>query len=352
MDCYDVRERFSLLWEKELSPSEEAEMKGHLRVCADCQLEFSRFDRTLQMLHSVEEVEVPGGILSGIYGKMEERKQGALYGERPIKSKWFGISSSWRLPVQAVAMVAVVFLALYLTKMDPVERSVLKEVPLEKAPVAERPRTAVETQAPRVEEKKAEMPEATKEFEKKREKGSVSGKVRDEAKAAEPVMEARKPVPEPEIVADQLPREKEVETFAVGALKEKKGDETPSKREMALLKTESSREFSLKVSDLKKAVSELQELVKQAGGETLKTEEKMLIVSIPGASFPEFRKATEGVGSAPKPGPMAPVRAARAAKSAVPETKSREAQEEVPKPEMLSPSKEDRIVVRILLWEE
>jgi predicted anti-sigma-YlaC factor YlaD len=125
--CEEVRERFSALWESELSPSEQAEVKNHLELCPDCQKEYSRFDKTLRMLHSVEEQEVPGGFLPGIYEKIEERGRKGIPPEK-ASWRWLHLPLRLKLPMQALAMVAIVFLALYLTKMTPSELTRTKEV--------------------------------------------------------------------------------------------------------------------------------------------------------------------------------------------------------------------------------
>ena len=125
MDCKNVRDRFSSLWEKELMPSEEKIVREHLSSCPECQKEFERFEKTMGWLRSVGDVEVPEGFLPELYKKMEERK-GAIPGEM-ARGRWFNFPLSLKLPVQAVAMVAIVFLVLYLTKMMPMEVYRLKE---------------------------------------------------------------------------------------------------------------------------------------------------------------------------------------------------------------------------------
>ena len=76
MDCEKVRDRFSSLWEKELTPLEEKIVKEHLSSCPECRREFERFEKTMRWLHSVGEVEVPEGFLPDLHKKMEERKGG------------------------------------------------------------------------------------------------------------------------------------------------------------------------------------------------------------------------------------------------------------------------------------
>jgi hypothetical protein len=137
--CEEVRDRFSALWEKELDPSEEAEVRSHVELCPECEREYAQFDKTLLMLHSVEEVEVPEGFLPEIYEKLEERKSGRGFSDK-APWRWFPLPLPWRLPAQAVAMVAIVFLALYLTQRVP-EESLRKVTNERQAPVSEEKKT-------------------------------------------------------------------------------------------------------------------------------------------------------------------------------------------------------------------
>ena len=127
MECAAVRDRFSSLLEEELLPAEEKEVRDHLSSCPECQSDFRKFEKTIHWLHSVEEVDAPEGFLSEVQEKIEKRKQG----EAPAKKTRGGLFSyppRVKLPIQAVAMVAVLFLVLYVTKMMPVEMSPKKAI--------------------------------------------------------------------------------------------------------------------------------------------------------------------------------------------------------------------------------
>ena len=127
MECAEVRDRFSSLVEGELLPAEEKEIRDHLSSCPECQSDFRKFEKTIHWLHSVKEVEAPEGFLSEVREKLQERKQG----EAPAKKTRGGLFSyppRVKLPIQAVAMVAVLFLVLYVTKMMPVEMSPKKAI--------------------------------------------------------------------------------------------------------------------------------------------------------------------------------------------------------------------------------
>ena len=135
MDCEKVRDRFSSLWEKELTPPEEKIVREHLSSCQECQREFERFEKTMEWLRSVGEEKVPDGFFLELQKKMEERKGKAISAER-ASGRWLSFPLSLKLPVQAVAMVAIVFLVLYFAKMMPTEVYRLKDAKQTPSPLS------------------------------------------------------------------------------------------------------------------------------------------------------------------------------------------------------------------------
>ena len=298
--CEEIRDRFSALWENELSPVEEAEVRGHLELCSGCQKEFARFDKTLRMLHSVQEIEAPEGFLSGIYEKMEGRKTRGLSSEKAPRG-WFILSYPWKLPAQALAMVAIVFLALYLTQRMPDESIRMKraeEARLEKAekdsPPAQtdalRGRSSPEPSAAskpppalRIEEKKSASQPAGKKREEMEVTARSKGKIGDERADGRSIADVPRETPRPKgSWAPQSPLFKMTKEEGMGAAR---GGASPGMNP--------SQEIVLKSPDPKKGVFQIQELVKQFKGEILTLEENSLLVSLPDTSFPEFRKQLE-----------------------------------------------------------
>ena len=137
-------------------------MRRHLERCPGCQGELTRFEKTLRMLHSVEEVEVPEGFLSGVYEKIEGRRERDSFPEKTLRE---GYGLKWKIPVQAFAMVAIVFLALYLTKMTSNEPAPMKTTQESKPSVEERKGPA-EIKTPTVKEKKLDRELPYKRLEK------------------------------------------------------------------------------------------------------------------------------------------------------------------------------------------
>jgi len=122
MECEKIREKFSSLLEGDLDPSEEGIVTDHLASCSGCQKDFETFKKTMNWLHSVDQVEAPDGFLTEIYQKMEDRKR------MESRQGWVHWLSRMNLPAQAVAMVAIVFVVLYITKMIPMETTRSKKV--------------------------------------------------------------------------------------------------------------------------------------------------------------------------------------------------------------------------------
>ena len=356
MDCEEVRNRFSSLWEKELTPFDEKGVREHLSSCPECQREFEEFEKTMRWLHSVGEVEVPDEFLLGLHKKMEERKR-ITSAEKP-RGGWFNFPLPFKLPIQAAAMVAVVFLVLYLTKMMPMG--------------GYHPQETGQPSSPLSVGKKSEQGLAQKEMER----GRGTLKIPAEAPRPKDVEQARPPLPEekkfepttPQVRAETKRAEVPSTKAEVLALKQIESKEAakaaapspePGRIEKELLAkkkpvaaTKPHQEIVLKISDREKAISQVQELVKQFGGEILTTKGNGFLASLPKSSFSDFKKELEGVSSTGKTdeGIMRKqnaggLKALHGVEKEASEGKSRETAK-------LATDEESRVVVRILLVQE
>ncbi len=375
MNCEQVRDGFSSLWEKELTPFEEKSIREHLSSCPNCQREFEQFEKTMQWLHSVGEVEVPEGFLPDLYKTMKERKM-AVRGEKS-GGGWFTVPRSFRLPIQAVAMVAIVFLVLYLTKMMPtsfppsVEKKSDQVLTRPAAPSAPEPFDRLKAPSPiegvgskasRASESEGErrvletIPETPRpkdiDFPKtpilgEREvEGIHAPQVKGEAEKVEP------PSPKAGIMAYQ-------QTESKGAARGKTPSPEPGKieRELAakekpLAASKPLREVILRIFDREKVVPQLHELVKQFGGEVVTAEGNLFLASLPTSSFPAFEKELAGLSSSPQADQLMAKKYPEGSLGSG-EGVMREEGDEKRKELMRSVTeKPDRIVVRILLLEE
>ena len=395
LKCEEVRDRFSALWENGLDPVEEVEVRGHLDLCSECQKEFARFDKTLHMLHSVQEVEVPEGFLPGIYEKMEKQKTQSLSHEK-VRRGWLILSHPWRLPAQALAMVAIVFLALYLTQMMPGESLRMKrldeaklkpsqptdqvvvnralatkedkqetlQTPKEKARAATGEKGSILTQADalrgsasseapatpaaskpspaqQMEEKKTASPSAGKRMEEREVMNRSNEKIGDEGAGGRPLADAPQEAPHPQKAEAPQPP----------LLKAKKGVGMGATGEVNFPGLKPSEEIVLKSDDPIKRVSQIQELVKQFKGEILNLEGNNLFVSLPDTSLQEFKKQLEGARPSTQKRAL-PLREGRVGPVAEGGSKRRETGEKDKETLKSDDGKEGRIIVRIILIEE
>ena len=401
LKCEGVRDRFSALWENELEPSEEAEVRSHVELCSECQSEYARFDRTLRMLHSVEEVDVPGGFLPEIHKKIEEREGSRGFSEK-APWRWFPLPLPWRLPVQAVAMVAIVFLALYLTQRVP-EESLRKVTNERQAPVSEEKKSEGGVKTPQAmdpmvtnkvlakKEDVEDAPQTLKEEAPAEKAGKDSRTVsadssreratprppvapppqaalRPQAErfASEPVnkkmeekevmkrpneaIEDEKAVGEPKgVISPAPPRLKGAEPARPSLLKMKKSEETGETRDAASPGPKPSQEIVVKSPDPRKMVSQVQALVKQFSGETLTTEGNTLLISLPRSSLPEFRRNLEEVKAPGKKRQAIPFKEGGMGSVEESESKRREAGEKEKDTFRSDAVMEVRIIIRIVV---
>jgi hypothetical protein len=244
MECEKVRDRFSSLLENELDPLEERTVREHLASCPDCQKDLEQFSKIMRWLHFVKDVEVPDGFLSEINKKMEEPKRKVPF-----------LSLSLKLPAQALAMVAIVFLVLYITKIMPVERLFMKEAKHTKPFISE----------PLTEEKKVDQLLVKKEREK-------------EGVAAQPSLKETEKSKIPPSETIPAPSEKKKIELALIA-KEKVSPAAKPPQEMVL-----------RTSDREKTLNQIQILLQQFEGKIITTEGNVFLASLPAAKFSEFEK--------------------------------------------------------------
>jgi len=290
MDCNQVRDQFSSLLEGDLKPQEEEKAREHLASCHDCQKEWEQFNRMMNWLHTAREEDVPKGFLEEIQKKREARK-----GKEIRTGAWFLRSA--KIPIQAAAMVMIVFLALYLNKMAPFDT--VEKRAVEKPEVAESSR---DKEAPvlreEVEQKKRSVPPPLdrKDYvleakspvadEKAGAKDSMVQKMKEEVKeAVAPVFKEEMASPKVMVKAE-APRPEE----SRGILESTGGVRMSfSKREV--------REITLRINDPEKAFTQIQDVTKRMGGDIVKEEGDVLLATLPISAYMEFEKELAKIGT-------------------------------------------------------
>jgi hypothetical protein len=356
MNCETVRDRFSSLWEKELTAVEEKIVKEHLSSCPACQREFEQFEKTMRWLHSVGEVEVPDGFLPELHKKMEERKR--IAPAKKATGRGFNFPLSLRLPVQAVAMVAIVFLVLYLTKMMPMEEY--------------RPKETERTSSPLSLEKKSEHALAQKEWERERgtlktppevprpkdveqAKTAVQGEEKSEAYTPQVKAEAKKaeaPSSNTGVMRYHTFDLKEAARVKVPSSEPEKVEKGLSAQDKLAMASKPPQEIVLRISDREKAISQVHELVKQFGGEIVTTEGNRFLASLPTGSFSEFEKELAELSASTHAGKVVPKEHVTGDLTLAQGVKKEEVDKKSKEPAKLATDEERRVIVRILLIQE
>jgi hypothetical protein len=359
MDCERIKDRFSSLWEKELTSLEEKDIREHLSSCPECRREFEEFQKTMQWLHSVEEVEVPDGFLPELHKKIEDRKTKATPGKTST-GRWFNLPISIKLPVQAVAMVAIVFLVLYLSKMMPTGLYHLEE--------------SKQTSSVPSSEPKSEKMLAHKEADEERKvlkRPAEAQRLKDlgQVETSAPAKGIGTPAPQmkAETKKEEAPSPKnEIADHEVFDLREQERAKSPSAEPersgkgfagkeksvgtfgKSVVTLKPPQEIVLRISDREKVVPQLQELIKQFGGEIVTTEGNIFVASLPAGSILEFEKEVAELGSSPKEDKL--IQGKQAVGSLKPAPAAPEAKrKEAPK---RAADAEDRTIVRIQLIQE
>ncbi len=353
MNCEKVRDRFSSLWERELTSLEEKEIREHLSSCPQCRREFEQFEKTMQWLHSVEEVEVPDGFLPELHRRIEERKTKDTLGGRST-GRWFKLPISVKLPIQAVAMVAVVFVVLYLSKMMPTGVYPLKESKQTSSlPSSEHKSEQVLAHQeakgePKVLERPAETPRLK---DADQVKTSAPAKERLEPSSPQMKAEAKKEEvlsPKSEVIAYQAFDSKEQEKAKIPSAEPGKSGKGFAAKEKSVVTWKPSQEIVLRISDREKVVSRLHELIKQFGGEVVATDGNVFVASLPTGSFSEFEKEVAELGVSPKEDKLIQEKKAAGSLSAAPATPGVKKEEALRR----TADAESRTTVRILLIQE
>ncbi|PIV20180.1 MAG: hypothetical protein COS40_13900 [Deltaproteobacteria bacterium CG03_land_8_20_14_0_80_45_14] len=357
MDCEKVRDRFSSLLEKELTPSEEKIAREHLSSCPECQRELGRFEKTMQWLHSVGEVEAPDGFLPELQKKMGEQKKATP--DEKSRGRWFNFPLSLKLPIQAAALAAIVFLALYLTKMMPMEVSRLKDAKQTSSSLSAEKKSEQELVQKEVERERRALetaPETPRPKDVEQAKPPIPGEEKMEGANVPPVKaEAKKteaPSSKTEVMTHQAIGSKEAAGGKVLSLKPGKIEKGLVAKEKSVAAPKPPQKMILRISDREKGISQLRDLVKQFGGEMITTEGNMFLASLPTGSFPEFEKELAGLSVSAKTDKVIAKKQVTGSLRAAPVVKREEVDEKSKEPARLATDVESRAIVRILLIQE
>jgi|GEM_PF-407885 len=351
MGCEKVHGQFSALLEGNLDPFEEERVRKHLETCPDCQRDWERFSQMVRWLHSVEEQEVPEGFLSEVEKRVEERR---------MKRRWMGpgLFRSMKIPVQAAAMVFIVLLALYLTKMIPFET--IQKMPVEKRELSSSKVVKGKEPSSGVKEAKKDisLPASTPMAQYQRDyiseaKPSVQGEIKSDKEVSHaPSREKDEKAPSPPLETEAARVEallpKETGKAEVLPPEEKRVGERGAKSKAYLI-PEPQREITLKISERESALTQLKKLLKQFGGEVVKEEENSILASLPRLAYPEFEKELTKMSLPPHPSLMVKQREVIKERSLAEGTKKREPEVRREEAGRFRMDREETMAIRIYL---
>ncbi|MFQ5897360.1 MAG: zf-HC2 domain-containing protein [Candidatus Methylomirabilia bacterium] len=135
MNCSEARGLFSARADELLTPEQDVLLDRHLERCVECPREWERFRQTLAVLHSLEEVQAPGGFSRRV---IEAAVQGPWH--RRLFRRIF-LPLYVKLPLEAAALVLVSTLVIVLFRQTPEIQRVVEAPParelMEPAPPAQ-----------------------------------------------------------------------------------------------------------------------------------------------------------------------------------------------------------------------
>jgi len=127
--CQETRELFSARVDDALTPEEQAQLDAHLATCAECAVEWQRFEGTVGLLRATAPARAPVGFVDRVLAA------------RPLP--WYrrlaqGVLVPWpvKLPLDAAAIVLIAGLAIMIFQHSP-ELQQAARAPEAPAPTAE-----------------------------------------------------------------------------------------------------------------------------------------------------------------------------------------------------------------------
>jgi len=129
MTCPDARELFSDWADDALTAEERARVDAHLAQCGECRKELERFTATVTLLHRMERPRAPAGFVDRVLGRTQR-----VPWHRRLFQRLF-LPLAVKLPAEAVALLLVAGLAVYVFQRTPE----LQQAARETLPPASRP---------------------------------------------------------------------------------------------------------------------------------------------------------------------------------------------------------------------
>ncbi len=254
MECTEVQKRLSAYREKIISPKQKALIDEHLKGCRKCKLALADLKKTIEYVKKLEEVEPPAWLTQKVMARVRSEAQA----KRGIWQRFF-YPFHIKLPLEALAVIFLAVGTIYIFKAMQPEMQ-LARAPIETKETVPRAKAPEKQKAPAADKERPAPSKLTDQFmyDKKvgmREERAVAA-VRAPAEIAK--QEAAAPT------AGAAYRDESRRSFAPPT----KG---VSPQKVVEVKTKGIH-FVVNVRDLEIASRDIEGILRQLGGRTIKTE--------------------------------------------------------------------------------
>lgn len=310
MECSSIKERLSEYLEDAVSREEKVLIEEHLKSCARCSIDLADLKKTIEHIRGLEEVEPPAWIAQKIMAELREEAQP----KKGILWRLF-YPPHIKLPLEAVAAILVVGIALYIYQDIKPEMKFAKAPSEESAPhIPQREIVKEDKRDSFIRSEPIKVPPKVTTAPQKLAQEPVSGK--KEAKTGD--IEAVPKAPEPPSSALLMREERgaataipsnEPTTFQGASKKEEKRETVQATQE---LKPSSEWEMeslglTVKVMELESATNEVEKIIVALGGKIVERQyhegRRMFFIDLHTSKFDELFEKLKSVGDVGEKGP-------------------------------------------------
>lgn len=274
MECRDIREKLSAYADDALSPGEKTTVAEHLKSCGECSAALAEIKKVIEHAGNVEAVEPPSWMTQKIMAKIREEARP----EKGILQRLF-YPLHIKLPIEAVAVVLVVGLALY------IYRDINPEMKLAQAPAGKSAPQILQREiikedkiGPFAKSDEGRAPQEVVTAPEKASKEPVVGKMEEKAskiktESANKAQPERQELPGPPAPAKERDGIQAAGALAKGEARQEARAAAP-KAKLAYMekKDEKALGLTIVVNDPEAVVREIEKILSELEGKTIRTE--------------------------------------------------------------------------------
>lgn len=267
MECTEVQKRLSAYREKIISPKQKALIDEHLEGCRKCKLALADLKKTIEYVKKLEEVEPPAWLTQKVMARVRSEAEA----KRGIWQRFF-YPFHIKLPLEALAVIFLTVGAIYIFKAMQPEMQ-LARAPIETKETVPRAKAPEKQKAPAADKERPAPSKLTDQFMyDKYDKKVETREERAVAAVRAPAEMAKQEAVAP--AAGAAYRDESRRSFAPSSkgVTSKKAAEFKAK----------GVHFVVNARDLEIASRDIERILRQLGGRTIKTEplgDKAVIVA-------------------------------------------------------------------------